>query len=63
MVWYWYFLLNTAILLSDAAIAATPEPGKVIFDVEQNRIGRSSLPFFRHSSIRFKRWSGVSFKS
>ena len=54
---------NIAILLFEAAIAATPEPGKVIFEVEQNRIGKSSLPVFLHSSIMFKRWSGVSFKS
>lgn len=40
------FSRRTLRLFSDAAIAATPAPGKVIFDVEQKRIGRSSLPVF-----------------
>ena len=34
----------------DAAIAAIPEPGYVIFDVEQNSYTISGFPAFLHSS-------------
>ena len=34
LFWYLYFSLMTFMLFSEAAIAATPEPGKVIFEVD-----------------------------
>ena len=43
--------------------AATPAPGKEIFEVEAKNSTLSSVPCFRHSSYRFSRVSGVSVRS
>jgi len=57
-----YIFFISLILLSDAPRKATPAPGKVIFEVEQNIIGKSSELFFLHSSIIFKSFSDLSEK-
>ena len=48
---------------TDAAMAATPAPGKEILEVEVNIMARLGLPALTHSSYRFKSASEVSFRS